>query len=210
MKRLLIVNPNTNAAVTRWLGDEAARVAQGTEIIAISAESGLAALQTPEDVEIAGRAVLQTIAAHARGRDLAGAVIAAFGDPGLAAARAQGLTRVVGLGEAGIRAAASGGRRFSIVTLGAAMRELILAKAEALEVGACLVEVRVLLLSIPEMIADREGARALTWKTIRSCPGQAVLLGGAPFAGMARDAARETGKVVLDGVEACVDAIMAD
>ena len=211
MNRLLIVNPNTNAAVTRWLGDEAARVApEGTEIIAISAESGLAALQTPEDVEIAGRAVVRAIAAHARGRDLAGAVIAAFGDPGLAAARALGLTRVVGLGEAGIRAAASGGRRFSIVTLGAAMREPILAKAAALGVGANLVEVRVLPLSIPEMIADREGARALIMEAVRGCHGEAVLLGGAPFAGMAHDAARETGKVVLDGVEACVDAIMVD
>ncbi len=96
------------------------------------------------------------------------------------------------------------------MTLGAAMREPILAKAEALGVSACLVELRVLPLSIPEMIADREGARPLIWEAIRSCPGQAVLLGGAPFAGMARDAARETGKVVLDGVEACVDAVMAE
>jgi allantoin racemase len=210
MSPLLIVNPNTSAAVTRWLGEEAARVAQGTEIIAVSAESGLAALQTSEDVELAGRAVVQTIADHARERALAGAVIAAFGDPGLAAARALGLTRVVGLGEAGIRAAARGGRRFSIVTLGAAMRELILSKAEALGVGANLVEVRVLPLSIPEMIADRDGAWALIMDAIRSCPGEAVLLAGAPFAGMARDATRETGKVVLDGVEACVDSILAD
>ena len=211
MSRLLIVNPNTNAAVTRWLGDEAARVApEGIEIVAISAESGLAALLTPEDVEIAGGAVVQTIEAYAKTRHLMGAIVAAFGDPGLAAARAQAPMPVVGLGEAGIRAAGRGGRRFSIVTLGAAMREPILARAAALGVGANLVEVCVLPFSIPEMIADREEARALIMEAVRRCHGEAVLLGGAPFAGMARDAARETGKVVLDGVEACVRAITAD
>jgi len=211
MSRLLIVNPNTNAAVTRWLGDEAARVApEGIEIVAISAESGLAALLTPEDVEIAGGAVVQTIEAYAKTRHLMGAIVAAFGDPGLAAARAQAPMPVVGLGEAGIRAAGRGARRFSIVTLGAAMREPILARAAALGVGANLVEVCVLPFSIPEMIADRERARALIVEAVRSCQGEAVLLGGAPFAGMARDAARETGKVVLDGVEACVRAITAD
>jgi allantoin racemase len=211
MRRLLIINPNTNAAVTRWLGDEAGRVApEGTQITAIDAESGLAALQTPEDVEIAGRAVVRAIEAHARNRQLAGAVIGAFGDPGLAAARAQALTRVVGLGEAGIRAAARGERRFSIVTLGAAMREPILTKAAALGVSANLAECRVLPFSIPEMIADREGARALIMEAVCICQGDAVLLGGAPFAGMARDMERETGKIVLDGVEACVSAIMLD
>jgi allantoin racemase len=209
MSRLLIVNPNTNAAVTRWLADEAARVApEGTEIIAISAESGLAALQTREDVEIAGRAVVRAIEAHAQRRQLAGVVIGAFGDPGLAAARARTLTRVVGLGEASIRAAANGERRFSIVTLGAAMREPILAKAAGL--GVNLIEVCVLPVSIPEMIADREGARARIMEAVRGCQGDAVLLGGAPFAGMAHDMVRETGRVVLDGVEACVDAIMVD
>jgi allantoin racemase len=166
----------------------------------------LAALQTPGDVEIAGRAVVRAIEAHARIRQLAGVVIGAFGDPGLATARARTLTRVVGLGEAGIRAAANGARRFSIVTLGVAMREQILAKAAGL--GVDLIEVCVLPFSTAEMIADRAGARELIREAVCSCPGDAVLLGGAPFAGMARDMARETGRIVLDGVEACVDAIM--
>jgi allantoin racemase len=211
MRRLLVINPNTNALVTRWLEDEALRVApEGTEIVATNAESGLAALQTPEDVEIAGRAVVQTIEAYAKTPDLMGAIVAAFGDPGLAAARAQAPMPVVGLGEAGILAAGRGGRRFSIVTLGAAMRGSILMKAAALGVGANLAECRVLPFSISQMIADRGGARSLIMEAVRSCRGEAVLLGGAPFAGMAREAHHETGKVVLDGVEACVAAIMAE
>jgi len=39
---------------------------------------------------------------------------------------------------------------------------------------------------------------------VRRSSSAVVLLGGAPFAGMARGIARETGKIVLDGVEACI------
>jgi Asp/Glu/hydantoin racemase len=43
--RLLIVNPNTSACVTRWLADEAERVARGRVwIAAVNAPSGLAAI----------------------------------------------------------------------------------------------------------------------------------------------------------------------
>jgi Asp/Glu/hydantoin racemase len=211
VKRLLIVNPNTNVAVTRWLAEEARRVAPaGVEMLALNADSGLAALQTPADIGIASRAVARAIQAQARAGDLAGVVIAAFGDPGLKEARALGATRVVGLGEAGLGAAARGGRGFSIVTLGAAMRELVADKAAALGFGSQLVEVDVLPFSIPDMIADREAARAAIVEAVRRCAGEAVLLGGAPFAGMARPMAQATGRLVFDGVEVCVRAILGD
>ena len=210
MNHLLIVNPNTNVAVTRWLAEEARRVApRGVEIIAVNAASGLEALQTPDDVETAGRAVVRAIQAHARGGDLVGAVVAAFGDPGLNEARALGATHVVGLGEASIRAAAKGRRGFSIVTLGAAMRRLITVKVAALGYEANLDTIDVLPFSIPEMIADREATHEYIAEAVRRCPSDAVLLGGAPFAGMARSMARASRKRVFDGVEDCVRTIMA-
>jgi len=205
MSRLLIVNPNTSLAVTAWLTEEARRVAPvGVEIVAVNAETGLAALQTPEDIETAARAVVQATTAQGA---LRGAVVAAFGDPGLAAARAQFSFPVVGLGESGLRAAAAGGRRFSILTLGAAMREPIAARAAALGLGAGLVEIEALPFSISEMVADREARRAQILDAVRRCGAETVLLAGAPFAGMAHTAAVEAGKLVLDGVEACIGGI---
>ena len=66
MSHVLIVNPNTNQTVTGWLAEEARRVAPaGVEILAVNADSGLAALQTPQDVEQAGDAVVAAIALHA-------------------------------------------------------------------------------------------------------------------------------------------------
>ncbi len=113
--RLLIVNPNTSASVTRWLADEARRVAGGlVEVAAVNAPSGLPAIETPDDLARAALVIVATIEAEA---DADAAIIGAFGDPGLMDARARLSIPIVGLGEAGLRAAAKG-RRFSIVTLG--------------------------------------------------------------------------------------------
>jgi allantoin racemase len=202
---LRIVNPNTNLAVTRWLGGEARRVAgDAFEIVAVNADSGVAAIQTPAELEIATRAVISAIttAPHP-----AGAIIAAFGDPGLSEARALNLMPVVGLAESGLLAAGRDGRRFSIVTMGSALREMILAKAAALGLASQLGDVRFLTFSIPEMIADREGRLDEVTAAVRACAdegAEAVLLGGAPFAGLAAALARKTGLIVLDGVEASV------
>jgi Asp/Glu/hydantoin racemase len=195
--------------VTRWLGEEARRVAgDAFDVVAMNADSGLAAIQTPRDIEVAARAVVSAISAAPRP---AGAMIAAFGDPGLHEARALGSTAVVGLGECGMLTAGRGGRRFSIVTLGAALRETISAKASALGLAGQLAGVRFLPFSIPELIADRESPREAIAAAVRACATEgadAVLLGGAPFAGLAASLASETGQIVLDGVEASVVRLM--
>jgi allantoin racemase len=204
-RRLLVVNPNTNKTVTRWLADEVRRIAGSAyEIVAINADSGLAAIEKPSDIEAAARSVASEVARHG---DALGAIVAAFGDPGLEAARALGLMPVVGLGESGIRAAAASCRRFSVVTLGSAMREPILAKVGAMGLADRLVEVRVLERSISQMITHREAGREETIAAVRACENGAVLLGGAPFAGLAQGVSIETGRIVLDGVEACVAAL---
>jgi len=205
MRELRIVNPNTDPSVTRWLRDEARRVVGDLfEVVAVNADSGLAAIQTPAELEIAARAVVSAISAPPHP---SGAIIAAFGDPGLSEARALHLMPVVGLAESGLLAAGRGGRRFTIVTLGSALHEMILAKAAALGLAGQLGDVRFLPFSIPEMIADRESRLGAVTAAVRACAeagAEAVLLGGAPFAGLAASLARKTGLTVIDGVEASV------
>jgi allantoin racemase len=202
--RLLIVNPNTSVSVTRWLAEEAKRVAGGrAEIAAVNAPSGLSAIQTPDDLLQAAKVIVGTIEADAAA-DVA--IVAAFGDPGLTEARARLSIPVVGLGEAGLRAAAS--RRFSIVTLGEAMRAALVERVRSLGLEDRLAEIRILPVSIPEMIANREAHLGALDDAIRACAGDAVLLGGAPLAGLGVKMARETGLTVLDGVEASVTAAL--
>jgi allantoin racemase len=204
-RRLVIINPNANVRVTLWLAEEARRVGgKAFDVIAVNSESGIDAVESPKHLAIAARAVVREVAKHA---GTSGAIVAGFGDPGLEAARALGLMPVVGLGECGMRAAGLGGRRHSIVTLGTAMREPILAKAASLGLSSQLAEVLVLPFSIAEMVGDREAARPEILRAVRGCEDGAVLLGGAPFAGMAVSIAWETGRIVLDGVEACIEAV---
>ena len=202
---LRVVNPNTDARVTRWLVEEARRVAgDGFEVVGVNAESGLSAIQTPAELEIAARAVVFALSTPPLPF---GAIVGAFGDPGLPLARALGATRIVGLGESGLLAAGEGGRRFAIVTLGAAMRETVLAKAESLGLGARLAGICVLPFTIAQVIRDRNSLGAAIAAAVRAQAAdgaEAVLLGGAPFAGLAAPLARETGSIVFDGVEASV------
>ncbi len=207
---LRVVNPNTDVRITRWLAEEARRVAgEAFEIVAVNAASGVAAIQTPEEIERAGAAVVSALSSPPRP---AGAIIAAFGDPGLSAARALRLTPVVGLRESGMLAAGQGRRRFAIVTIGAALRDSIVGAAAALGLGGQLAGVHFLPFSIGELVKDRDARREAITEAARACivqdRAEAVLLGGAPFAGMADALARETGVVVLDGMAASVDQIV--
>ena len=203
--KLLLVNPNASQQVTLWLAQEARRVAGTTfDVIAVNAESGIEAIETPEQLALAARSVALEVVKHDGAR---GAIVGAFGDPGVEAARKLGLMPIAGLGESGMSAAGRGGLRFSIVTLGTAMREPILAKAGSLGLAGQLAEVHILPFSIAEMVRDRDAARAQVVRAVLACEDGVVLLGGAPFAGMAAGIARLTRRVVLDGVEACIEVI---
>jgi allantoin racemase len=199
--RLLIVNPNTSASVTRWLAEEAKRVArEHVEVTAVNAPSGLPAIQTPDDLLQAARVVVDTIENNA---DVDATIIGAFGDPGLMEARARLAIPVVGLGEAGLRAAANG-RRFSIVTLGEAMRAPLVERIQSFGLDDRLAEIRILPTAIPDMIANREAHYDAIADAVRACAGDAILLGGAPLAGLGAKMTEKTGAIVLDGVEASV------
>jgi Asp/Glu/hydantoin racemase len=66
----------------------------------------------------------------------------------------------------------------------------------------------ILPISIAEIIAERDRHRPAIVTAIRACfereNAEAVLLGGAPFAGLARRLSEELGQTVLDGVEASI------
>jgi allantoin racemase len=206
-RELLIVNPNASAKVTGWLAAEARRLlGRSWAVVAVNADSGLAAIRTPADLQLAAPSILSAIAARPHA---SGAVIAAFGDPGLKEARGRKMMAISGLGESGILAAAEGGRRFSIVTIGAAMRAPILEKVAQLRVIDQLAAVRFLPFDIAELIEDRDRMRnaiAIEARASVAVEGaEAVLLGGAPFAGMAISLGRELSLTILDGVQASID-----
>jgi allantoin racemase len=99
-------------------------------------------IENRAEATIAAHAVLDALADHVRGCDAA--IIAAFGDPGLAAARELLDLPVVGISEAAFLFAWTLGRRYSIVCLTPRLRTWYMECATKHGLAGRLASVRVL------------------------------------------------------------------
>jgi allantoin racemase len=112
--RILLINPNTSAAMTDDMVGAAQAVEPGAEIIGVTATHGVAAIDGYRDDVLAAAAVIDAIGGHAGEFDAA--VVGCFGDPGLFAARELTEAPVVGIAEASFLTAMTLGRKFSVLT----------------------------------------------------------------------------------------------
>ena len=114
--RLLLVNPNTSAAMTAGLTDSARAVAaQGTVVVGGRPSFGPASIEGHYD-EVFGAAGVAEQVRLAQGEGFDAVVIACFGDPGLDAARELTTAPVLGIAEAAFHAASFVATGFSVVT----------------------------------------------------------------------------------------------
>lgn len=120
--QLLIINPNTNHAITATLCAAAARHAPpGQQIIGRTATFGFPVIATRASFAIAAHAALDAYAAHDGPADAV--ILGCFGDPGLQALREIAPVPVIGLAEASFAAAAGS---FAVLTAGVAWRPMLL------------------------------------------------------------------------------------
>ncbi|MFG1412184.1 aspartate/glutamate racemase family protein [Xanthobacter sp. VTT E-85241] len=113
--RILVINPNSNAAVTAEIAAAVRDLASpdGPAIQCVTLHDGPPGVETQGDVEHATRLVLDYV-----GREAASAyVIACYSDPGLIAARERTARPVLGIGEAGTFAAMMRGDRFGVIAI---------------------------------------------------------------------------------------------
>jgi Asp/Glu/hydantoin racemase len=115
--KLFVINPNSNAAVTKGLADALAPLAHpdGPSIQCVTLDEGPPGIESQRDVE----AVLVPLLRRAREleRDAAAFVIACFSDPAIDALRAQSRRPVFGIGECGVLSALTLGQRVGIVAI---------------------------------------------------------------------------------------------
>jgi allantoin racemase len=112
--RLLVVNPNTSAAMTAAIAQAAgAAAAAGTQVMAVQPSFGPRSIEGHFDEAIAAAGVAEQVRA-AQGIDAV--VIACFGDPGLDAAREAIAAPVLGIAEAAFHVASMLATGFSVVT----------------------------------------------------------------------------------------------
>ncbi|MDB5878515.1 MAG: Hydantoin racemase [Variovorax sp.] len=112
---VLLINPNTSEATTAMMHRLArAALPDAFDLQSATAARGVAMITTAEELAISVDEVLAI--GRAKSGTVSAIVISAFGDPGAAALRVELSVPVIGIGEASMREAAHGGRRFGVAT----------------------------------------------------------------------------------------------
>lgn len=206
--RLLLINPNTSTFMTERMLETARPVLHPeTRLTGITAPRGVPYIASRAEAQIAGAVVLEMLAEHADKADAA--VIAAFGDPGLIAARELFDIPVVGLAEAAMLTACMVGPRFGIVTFSPTLRAWY-SDCVALNglSGRC---AGIWTLPEPpsgtlESIRENLEARllALALRAIQEEEADVLIFSGAPLAGLAAQLGARIPVPVVDQVIAAV------
>lgn len=185
--------------------------ASGTDIVAVNPAMGPVSIEGYYDEAFALPGLLQEIArGEAAGAD--GVVIACFDDTGLDAARALADIPVVGICEAALAAAGMIATRISVVTTLACsvapISHLVHRYGFAERARVHAADIPVLSLEEP---GSNAGAllRAKVREALQADRSDAVVLGCAGMADLARDLSGEFGVPVVDGVAAGVKMIEA-
>jgi Asp/Glu/hydantoin racemase len=205
--RLLLVNPNSNAATTDAMVAIAADAAPpGTVVEGLTAPEGPPVILEPVALEGAGL-VVASLAPAVRAKAPDAVMVAAFGDPGLAALRSQLAVPVVGIGEAAITEAADRGR-FAIVTTTPALAGAITALVERLGAGRLFSGVYLTPDDPETLMRDENGLvtalRGACEAALADPRLRALVIGGGPLAVAARRLAGEVPVPIIEPVPAAV------
>lgn len=205
--KLLLINPNITASMTENMAAEARRFASpGTTVVAATAPFGTEYIANRAEAAIAAHAVLELLACHAE--DCDAAIISAFGDPGLAAAREFADIPVLGIAESAMLTAWMLGRRFSIVCLTERLRRWYIECADEHGLAGRLVSVRAINAPVRDITSAKDDMRARLLdqcrRAVEQDEAEVIILGGGPLAGLAREAADEILVPALDGVSCAV------
>ncbi len=202
---LLLINPNTTQAMTDQMAEVARNVAgPAIEITPVTATRGVPYIASRAEAQIAGAEVLEIIAEHGKGADAA--IIAAFGDPGIVAARELFDIPVVGMAESALVTAALMGERFGVVTFSPFLARWYVESVALTGLTTRFTGVRCPKTppaDVGNVIHDmRDDLVALADEATREDGADVVILGGAPLAGLAPLIADDTPGLLVDPISA--------
>ena len=205
--RILVVNPNTSHSVSGLIRAEAERTARpGTEIVVRTAKTGVAYIETRYEALLAAPAVAQIIAEDAEIVDAV--VVAAFGDPGMPALKESVEVPVVGITEAALCTAALLGGRFSVIAISARITAWYRECVERNGLLSRLASIRSLSDPLRDIGSVQQDYRPqlvhLAHQTVEEDGADAVIVAGAPLAGLARQVSDDFPVPVVDGISAGV------
>jgi len=205
--KLLLINPNISESVSELIRAEAERCASpGTVIEVLTAPFGVAYIETRFEALIGAYAAAQLVAEHHERFD--GVIVAAFGDPGLAALREVLPCPVTGLTEAALASACLLGQRFSIVAISQRIRAWYHETVLACGLDGRLASIR----GLDEPLADIANVQAsqgerlvkLAERCVDEDGADVIVLAGAPLAGLARTLRDRLPVPAVEGVSSAV------
>ena len=210
--RILLINPNMTEAMTLSMTAVARTVAgEDAEIVPLTARSGFPYIASRAEAQISGANVLEMIADHHQTADAV--IVAAFGDPGLVAARELFDLPVVGMAEAAVLTAAMLGERFSIVTFSPHMARWYTDCVRQTGLEARFTGVRCPAEAPASVDAVAEALRDDLLDLVTSATAQdgadVVILGGAPLAGLAHNLSAEAPGILIDPMAAATTQAMS-
>lgn len=205
--RLLLINPNISDSVSDLIRAEAQRsAAPGTQVEVLTAAFGVAYIETRFEAMIGAYAAAQLAAEHAAQYDAV--VVAAFGDPGLAALREVMPVPVAGLTEAALATAHLLGHRISIIAISQRIQAWYREVVESYGFGPRLASIRALdrPLSTIGGVQDEhaQALKDLAERAVAEDGAEVIVLAGAPLAGLARSLHEQLPVPVVDGVSSAV------
>jgi Asp/Glu/hydantoin racemase len=114
-RKILVVNPNSNPAVTKGLDDALAaiRFADGPEIICTTLKEGPFGIESQEHVESVALPLRRLVTTS----DADAIIIACYSDPGLHVCREASKVSVFGINECGVLTALARGERFGVIAI---------------------------------------------------------------------------------------------
>lgn len=205
--RLLLINPNTSVDMTdRMVATAGAVLAPDVELVAITATRGMPYIASRAEALVAGTLTLELIAEHQAEADAV--VIAAFGDPGLVAARELFDLPITAMAEAAILTACMLGQRFSIVTFS---RTLTAWYEDAVALSG--LQARCASIRVPDVafhsvatVQDEleDALVELAERVVREDQADVVILGGAPLTGLAGRIGGRVSVPLVDPLSAAV------
>ena len=210
--RILLLNPNTTEAVTRRMHQAAAKVASaGTTLVPLTAIRGVPYIASRAEAQLGGTIALEMLAEHHCDAD--GAIIAAFGDPGLLGARELFDIPVVGMAEAAMLTACMLGSRFVIITFAAALRPWYRECVAMHGLDGRCAGIRALdgaFTHISEVQDEKDDLLVeLANRAVAETEADVVIFSGAPLAGLAERVKARIPVPVVDQVQAATKQIEA-
>jgi allantoin racemase len=204
-RRLLLVNSNTDAAMTEWLAGKAMVADQGAELTIATAPFGASYVDSRADVVVAAHAILVAIAQASTETRFDACVIACFGEPGLGAARELFDFPVVGLAEAAMHSAAQLAPRFAICSRSTRWISMLEELVTLYGFRDRCAGIYALSALAPEAQTQAESTAALVRvmpDLLRESGAAALILGGAALTGIAAEVEAGIGLPVIDALTA--------